>query len=67
LPFSKAPQASHAGLSGADLTDALWITREQLTQTMSLIGATMPDCQKYEDWFKDKEGRREDGESGGSS
>jgi len=27
----------------------------------------MPDGQKYEEWLKDKEGRREDGEKSGSS
>jgi uncharacterized protein YjbI with pentapeptide repeats len=57
---AKRSQASHAGLSGADLTNALGITREQLAQTMSLIGATMPEGQKYEDWPKDKEGSGKD-------
>lgn len=34
---AKRSQASHAGLSGADLTDALGITQEQLAQPVSLI------------------------------
>ena len=29
----------------------------------SLEGATMPNGQKYEDWLKDKEARKEDGEN----
>jgi uncharacterized protein YjbI with pentapeptide repeats len=61
---AKRSEAIHVGLSGADLTDALGITQEQLSQTMSLIGATMPDGQKYEDWLKDKEGSGKDVENG---
>jgi Pentapeptide repeats (8 copies) len=46
-----------ANLSGADLT------KEQLQLAESLEGATMPDGQNYEDWLKDKEGRKEDTEN----
>jgi hypothetical protein len=46
-----------ADLSGADLRDAL-VTEEQLAACASLEGATMPNGQKYEEWLKDKEGRR---------
>jgi uncharacterized protein YjbI with pentapeptide repeats len=60
---AKRSEAIHIGLSGADLTDALGVTREQLAQTMSLVGATMPDGQKYEDWLKDKEGGGKNGEN----
>jgi uncharacterized protein YjbI with pentapeptide repeats len=52
-----------AGLSGAylsyaNLDRATDITSEELAQhAYSLEGATMPNGQKYEDWFKDKEDR----------
>jgi hypothetical protein len=36
------------------LKDASAWNEEQLKQTESLEGATMPDGQKYEDWLKDK-------------
>jgi uncharacterized protein YjbI with pentapeptide repeats len=45
---------SNANLSGANLKDATAWNEEQLKQTESLEGATMPDGQKYEDWLKDK-------------
>jgi uncharacterized membrane-anchored protein YhcB (DUF1043 family) len=48
-----------AHLSGADLRGA-WVTDEQLADTVSLQGATMPDGQKYEDWLKDGEKRQQD-------
>jgi hypothetical protein len=32
-----------------------------------LEGATMPNGQKYEDWLKDRENRKEDAENDGSS
>ena len=66
---------SSANLQGANLTDAVLrgtnlsnakVTGEQLAEAKSLEGATMPDGQKYEDWLKDKEGRRGAGENGGS-
>jgi uncharacterized protein YjbI with pentapeptide repeats len=66
---------SNANLQGANLTDAVLrgtnlsnakVTGEQLAEAKSLEGATMPDGQKYEDWLKDKEGRRGAGENGGS-
>jgi uncharacterized protein YjbI with pentapeptide repeats len=66
---------SSANLQGANLTDAVLrgtnlsnakVTGEQLAAAKSLEGATMPDGQKYEDWLKDKEGRRGAGENGGS-
>jgi hypothetical protein len=53
-----------AYLDGADLTNAR-VSEEQLRETESLEGATMPDGQKYEDWLKDKESRGEDGQNSG--
>jgi len=50
---------SDAKLDVADLSDAK-VTEEQLSQCKSLKGATMPNGQKYEDWLKDREGRKED-------
>jgi hypothetical protein len=38
--------------------------RKQLTAAKTLEGATMPHGQKYEDWLRHKEGRKEDGGSG---
>jgi hypothetical protein len=57
-----------ADLSGVDLTDANLrgareVTDDQLTEAKSLEGATMPNGQKYEDWLKDREGRKEDREN----
>jgi hypothetical protein len=57
-------------LADADLPDAT-ITEEQLAQCRNLKGATMPDGQRlksgldpdgptFEEWLKDKEGRREE-------
>jgi uncharacterized protein YjbI with pentapeptide repeats len=43
-----------ADLSDADLREATGLTEEQLTAALSLEGATMPNGQKYEDWFKSK-------------
>jgi uncharacterized protein YjbI with pentapeptide repeats len=66
---------SSANLQGANLTDAVLrgtnlsnakVTSEQLAEAKSLEGATMPDDQKYEDWLKDKEGRRGARENGAS-
>jgi uncharacterized protein YjbI with pentapeptide repeats len=66
---------SSANLQGANLTDAVLrganlsnakVTSEQLAEAKSLEGATMPNGQKYEDWLKDKEGRRGARENGGS-
>ncbi len=57
---------THADLRGANLSEALGITNEELEQqAASLEGATMPNGQKYEDWLKSK-GRGEDGENSGS-
>jgi uncharacterized protein YjbI with pentapeptide repeats len=51
-------------LQGADLSSASGITNEELMrQTFRLEGATMPNCQTYEEWLK-SEGRGEDGNSG---
>jgi hypothetical protein len=47
---------------GADLQGAT-VTDEQLADTLSLQGATMPDGQKYEDWLKEKEGSGKDVEN----
>jgi uncharacterized protein YjbI with pentapeptide repeats len=41
---------SGVNLSGADLTNAQ-VTKDQLKETESLKGATMPNGQKYEDWL----------------
>jgi uncharacterized protein YjbI with pentapeptide repeats len=54
-----------ANLAQADLTEAD-VSPEELAQAESLQGAMMPNGQKYEDWLKSK-GRKEDGNSGGSS
>jgi uncharacterized protein YjbI with pentapeptide repeats len=52
-----------ANLRNADLTGAYLtgteVTTEQLAACKSLEGATMPDGQKYEDWLKDKESRKQ--------
>jgi uncharacterized protein YjbI with pentapeptide repeats/flagellar basal body-associated protein FliL len=53
-----------ADLSGANLKEARGWTEEQLKAASSLEGATMPNGQKYEDWLKDREGRKQDGENG---
>jgi hypothetical protein len=64
---------SRADLSGAVLKEARQWTEEQLMEARSLEGATMPDGQTLrddempnratlEDWLKDKEGDKEDGE-----
>jgi uncharacterized protein YjbI with pentapeptide repeats len=56
-----------ANLQGAHLREAFLekakLTESQLAATLSLEGATMPDCQKYEDWIKDKGGNGEDTEN----
>jgi uncharacterized protein YjbI with pentapeptide repeats len=54
-----------AYLREADLREAKGVTNEQLSAATSLEGVTMPDGQKYEDWFKSK-GREEDGENSSS-
>jgi len=40
------------------------VSVDQLRAARSLEGATMPNGQKYEDWIKDIEGRKEDGGNG---
>jgi len=66
-----AAKLSEADLSGADLSGAdldradlsgtMGVTNEGLEQRgVSLKGATMPNGQKYEDWLKDREDRKED-------
>jgi len=57
---------SNARLRHANLSSATGLTDEQITAARTLEGATMPNGQKYEDWLKDKEGRREDVRSNGS-
>jgi uncharacterized protein YjbI with pentapeptide repeats len=53
-----------ANLQDADLQGADGITNEELEQQARFLkGATMPDGQKYEEWRKDRESRREDGEN----
>jgi hypothetical protein len=58
-------------LNGADLSDASLsgaeITKEQLAACRSLEGATMPEGQKYEAGFEDKERPQEEGEAPGPS
>jgi pentapeptide repeat protein len=51
-----------ANLHGANL-DGARVTDEQLADTRSLQGCTMPDGRKYEEWLKDKEGGGNDGEN----
>jgi uncharacterized protein YjbI with pentapeptide repeats len=59
---------SGAVFNRADLSGAKGVTNEEVDkQAKSLKEATMPNGQKYEDWRKDKEGRREDGEHNGAS
>src|SRR5215207_7822794 len=58
---------SGANLNEADLMGARGISEQQLEEQCSvLIGATMPNGQKYEDWLKSK-GSGEDGENSGPS
>jgi len=57
---------SNAWLRHANLSSATGLTDEQIIAARTLEGATMPNGQKYEDWLKDKEGRREDVRSNGS-
>jgi hypothetical protein len=46
------------------LRRAVGITNEKLAQeTLNLDGATMPNGQKYEDWIKNRESRKEDAEN----
>ncbi len=52
-----------AFLQDANLKGAK-VTVEQLSDTLTLYGSTMPDGQKYEDWLKDKEGSGKDMENG---
>jgi uncharacterized protein YjbI with pentapeptide repeats len=46
-----------ATLAETNLTEAS-VTQKQLEEAGSLEGATMPNGQNYENWLKDKEGRR---------
>jgi hypothetical protein len=51
-------------LEEAALSNVEGVTKEELAQQpRSLEGATMPNGQKYEDWLKDREGRKEDADS----
>jgi hypothetical protein len=52
-----------ADLSGANLSGIWELTDEQLGTVKTLAGATMPNGQKYEEWLKDREGRKKDGEN----
>jgi uncharacterized protein YjbI with pentapeptide repeats len=54
---------SDADLSGVDLREAREVTDDQLTEAKCLEGATMPNGQNYQDWLKDREGRKEDREN----
>jgi uncharacterized protein YjbI with pentapeptide repeats len=55
-----------ADLSGANLFEARGWTEGQLSEARTLVGATMPNGQKYEDWLKSKN-REEGGKNDGSS
>jgi hypothetical protein len=55
-----ASEALHAAWPGSTSCGAGWICRG--TDTLALESATMPSGQKYEDWLKDREGRKKDGE-----
>ena len=50
-----------ADLSRANLSGAFGWTDAQFRAASSLESATMPNGQKYEEWLKDKQDRREDG------
>ena len=53
---------SGADLSNANLSNAEGVTNQQLErEAYSLFEATMPNGQKYEDWLKDRQSRRENG------
>jgi hypothetical protein len=68
-----------ANLSDANLSDALEWTEAQLSAASALEGTTMTDWQAlrgddriphgptFEDWLRDRESRREDGENSGPS
>jgi uncharacterized protein YjbI with pentapeptide repeats len=43
---------SDVNLEGANLSGAMHVTQEQLDSCISLVNATMPNGQKYEDWIK---------------
>src|SRR5919112_2492636 len=59
----KGADLRRANLWKADLRGAVGITNAHLEQqASSLKGATMPDSHKYEDWLKDRSGRKEEGE-----
>jgi uncharacterized protein YjbI with pentapeptide repeats len=52
-------------LSGANLRGARGITNEQLDQqAWALVGATMPNGQKYEEWLNDRASRNKDAGGG---
>ena len=58
---------SEANLENANLSGAEGITNAELEQqAVSLVGADLPNGQKYEDWLK-SELREEDGKNEGSS
>jgi len=55
---------SNADLTYADLSNARGITNEEIEQQASrLKKAIMPNGQEYEDWLKDREARKEDGDN----
>jgi hypothetical protein len=57
----KGANLSGAHLEFANLGSAQDITNEELEQqAFSLIGVTMPNGQKYEDWLKDKKAQGKD-------
>jgi hypothetical protein len=66
LVKAKLPRADLTGadLSGADLSNAKGVSCQQTQGAESLEDATMPDGQKYEDWFKSC---GENGENSGPS
>jgi uncharacterized protein YjbI with pentapeptide repeats len=59
---------SEASLSVAILYEAEGITNEELAQQAAFLeGATMPNGQKHGAWLRDREARKEEGKSSGSS
>jgi hypothetical protein len=53
-------------LEGANLAEAKGITNEELHRQATFLRAvTMPNSQRYEDWFENKD-REENGKNGGS-
>jgi uncharacterized protein YjbI with pentapeptide repeats len=66
-PERRKANLTGANLSGANLRSAVGITNKELAQqARSLVGATMPNGQKYEAWLKNKDSREGVGNTGPS-